>query len=938
MLREFRSLLILSAIACSASSAAAQSPEIDFFETKIRPVLVEHCYSCHSATAKKVRGSLLLDSRDGLRKGGESGAVLVLGQPDKSPILDALRHDGIKMPPNKKLPAEVAADFERWIKAGAVDPRTTPATKAAVPSPIDPEARKHWAFQPIKNPALPAVKNSQWVQTPLDAFILAKLEAKGLTPSPTADPRTLLRRIYFDLVGLPPSPEEVAAFSRDPSPTAFAAVVDRLLASPQYGERWGRHWLDVARFADTKDGVLMFGDDRIRPYAYTYRDYVVRAMNEDVPYNKFIEDQLAADQLYAPAKAGEVGPQSWRLAAMGFLTLGRMFDGNVPDVIDDRIDVVSRGLLGLTVSCARCHNHKYDPIPTADYYSIYGIFASCDQPVELPLIAAPDATPAAVEFEKKSGQKRQELIAFHENQYALLSEQVHQRVGDYLVHVATTAPDPLETAIFFLSLAPSDLRPPVTARWRRFLEQNATADDPVFGLWHDLMALPDDGFKDRAAKILAARAKGDIGIARGATNPLVLASLQKEPLTNKADVARRYGSALRHAYDESKKLDAAKIATMPPEQKQLVDLVAGRDSPCYFPKSQTRRYMSRGETDSFGGKLTELDRIAVKAPAAPPRAMILADEAEPVEPRVFLRGNPSTLGPKIPRQFLAILSPEERRPFAHGGGRLDLARAIADPNNPLTNRVLVNRVWMHHFGEPLVATPSDFGLRTAPPTHPELLDHLAAAFMADGWSLKKLHRRIVLSAAYQQASLDRKDAHAIDPDNRLLWKMNRRRLDLEAMRDSLLAVSGRLDLTLGGRPVDIVNDPQNRRRTLYSLIDRQSLPGLFRSFDFAVPDTSVERRPQTTVPQQALFALNSAFMMEQAKSLAGRIELPSDAAPEARVVAIYRLALGREPQEREIAAAVRFLSEPRSGTASPLSPLQQLAQAVLMTNEFAFVE
>jgi hypothetical protein len=348
--------------------------------------------------------------------------------------------------------------------------------------------------------------------------------------------------------------------------------------------------------------------------------------------------------------------------------------------------------------------------------------------------------------------------------------------------------------------------------------------------------------------------------------------------------------------------------------------------------------MSRSETDSFGGKLNGLDRMAVKSPVAPPRAMILADEPIPYEPRIFLRGNPVTLGPKVPRQFLEILASGPRQPFATGGGRLDLARAIADPANPLTSRVLVNRVWMHHFGEPLVATPSDFGLRTPPPSNPELLDELAATFVAEGWSLKKLHRRILLSATYQQASFDRADARAVDPDNRLFWKMNRRRLDFEAMRDALLAVSGRLDLKVGGRPVDIAGDPLNRRRTLYSLIDRQSLPGLFRAFDFAVPDQSVERRPQTTVPQQALFALNSPFMVEQAKALAARIDVSVDADNENRVVALYRVVFGRAPQDREIAAAVRFLAAPASNPASALTPMQQLAQALLMANEFAFVD
>src|SRR5947209_1563618 len=421
----------------ATGTAAGQDAGIDFFETKIRPVLVEHCYKCHSHQAAKHRGGLYVDSRDGLRKGGDTAPAIVPGKPAASLLLKAVRHAAgeLKMPPPPaaRIPDAVVADLEKWIAMGAPDPRTEVAKKGG---DIDfTAARRHWAFQPLRDPVLPPVKNAAWLSMPMDRFVLATLEAQGLTPSPRADRRPLIRRAYYDLLGLPPPPEEVEAFVGDTSGVAYERLIDRLLASPHYGERWGRHWLDVARYADTKDGVLMFGDDRVRPYAYTYRDYVIRALNADTPFDRFIAEQLAADQL-------DLNGEAWRLAAMGFLTLGRMFDNNLHDVIDDRIDVTTRGLLGLTVACARCHDHKYDPIPQKDYYSLYGVFASSEAPLELPLIAQADRQPGLAEFEKKAAPKRAELQKLLDAQFALLSEQARRRVGDYLARVATTDPDP----------------------------------------------------------------------------------------------------------------------------------------------------------------------------------------------------------------------------------------------------------------------------------------------------------------------------------------------------------------------------------------------------------------------------------------------------------------------------------------------------------------
>ncbi|HJZ92240.1 MAG TPA: DUF1549 and DUF1553 domain-containing protein, partial [Gemmataceae bacterium] len=784
--------------------------------------------------------------------------------------------------------------------------------------PIDwAAARRHWAFQPVRQQGS-GDRTQGSEDNPIDDLVLEKLKAAGLSFSPPADRRTLLRRVYFDLVGLPPTWAEVEAFEADRSPDAFAKVVDRLLSSPRYGERWGRHWLDVARFADTKDGVLMYGDDRIRPYAYTYRDYVIRSFNDDLPFDRFVHEQLAAD-LIEP----KVEPS--RLAALGFLTLGRMFDNNIHDILDDKIDTTSRALLALTVSCARCHDHKYDPVPMADYYSLYGVFASSEAPLVPPLLDPGCRGPE--DFEKKYAAKQREVQEMLDKQYVLQTEAARGRVGDYLVHVVTTQPDPLESAIYFLSLAPEDLRPPIVARWRNYLVQRATADDVVFGPWHDLFALP--------AERLAAEAPGVIERWKrppsGQVNPLVLEALAKATLNTRLDVARTYGDLLKRVYEESKAMGPKPD----PAREQLLAIVTGPDSPAYFPKSHTWKYMSRAEKDAFGGKQQELDRLAVKEPNAPPRAMALADSPELYDPRVFVRGNPTRPADAVPRRFLAVLAGVDRKPFSHGSGRLDMAKAITDPANPLTARVIANRVWMHHFGEPLVETPNDFGLRCPPPAQLALLDHLAACLVADGWSLKKLHRQIVLSRAYRQASFNRPDARKLDPDNKLYWRMNRRRLDLEAMRDGMLAAAGRLEERLYGRPVDAL-DARNQRRTVYGLVDRQSLPGLFRTFDFASPDQSAERRPLTTVPQQALFAMNAPFVHEQARALAARCADPD---PAARVSRLYRTLLLRDPDPNEMQVGLAFVEAAVAAKEkSPLGAWDQYAQVLLLTNEFMFVD
>jgi hypothetical protein len=810
----FVSLLVASVGLAAEAPGTIDPKAAEFFEAKVRPILHKNCFPCHGE--KQQMGSLRLDSLANMLKGNSGGPAIVVGYPDKSPLIQVIRYDGkIKMPPTGKLKPEEIQALTLWVEMGAPWPRSkiSDAAKQAMRTGeyvITPEQRKFWSFQPVRKPALPKVRNEAWVKTPIDAFILFQLEKKGLQPAPPADRRTLLRRAYYDLIGLPPTAEETAAFLADKSPNAFAKVIDRLLASPHYGERWARYWLDVARYADTKGYV--FTEDRNYYNAYTYRDYVIRAFNEDLPYDQFILHQIAADRL-------PLGEDRRPLAAIGYLTVGRRFLNNIHDIIDDRIDVVMRGFQGLTVNCARCHDHKYDPISTKDYYALYGIFASSVEPNPPPSIS-----PKSIA----------EPYAAHTAKLSAVEKQVH---------------DLLQSQI---------------GRLRQMVEKEPEK------------VLPE------VKKILQGFRVGEL-----------------------------------------------------PKEEDLVKLLP---------------YFENGSPEKLKALREEVEALKKKVPPAPEFAMALEDSPNPRNTRVFIRGNPNNQGPEVPRRFLQILAGDNPPSFTQGSGRLELAQAIASKSNPLTARVMVNRIWMHHFGEGLVRTPSDFGTRGEPPTHPKLLDYLASWFMENGWSIKKLHRLIMFSSAYQQSSEINPRYARIDPENRLLWRMNRRRLDLEALRDSLLYVAGRLDMTVGGKSVELTTQPYSTRRTIYGFIDRQNLQGLYRTFDFASPDTTTAKRYQTTVPQQALFMMNSPFVVEQAQCLAKRQEVVEAKDEVERIHRIYRMVFARSPNPAEVSLGLRFLQrdntpirqvamgEEESVTLSKLSKLEQYVQVLLMTNEFCFVD
>ena len=794
--------LVLAVLAISPVVSAGDVPQPDkgkleaaqedFFEAKVRPVLADNCLECHGA--EKHKGGLRLDVRAAMLKGGDTGPAIVPGKPEESPLIEAIRYEGeVQMPPKKKLKADEISALTDWVKRGAFwpEPRSglgsrsvtnLPPTTAGVAhaAGVSAQDKSFWSFQPVSNPAPPSVRDSAWPRAPIDRFILAKLEENGLAPAQQVDKATLIRRAFFDLIGLPPTPEEIDSFVKDDRPEAFAAVVEKLLASPHYGERWGRYWLDVARYGE--DQAHSF-QPRLYPNGFRYRDWLVRVLNHDLPYDRFVVEQIAGDLLDLPNRLD-------RLAALGFFACGPVYYGDAKkhDQYADRIDTLTRGFLGLTVACARCHDHKYDPIPTTDYYALAGVFASTEY-VEVP--AAP----------------KEQIEAYDKAQATIQAKDKE----------ITT----------FLKAEAERLKQKVTGNQLKQIE-----------------------------RMLPAEGKAKVKALRG-----------------------------------------------------------------------------------------ELDQLKKNAPLKYPVIHTLGESPRPTDMPVLIRGNADTPGAKVPRRFLAVLGGDQSS-FQNGSGRLELARAIASADNPLTARVMVNRIWQHHFGSGLVASASNFGSLGERPSHPELLDWLAHRFTTSGWSIKAMHRDIMLSSTYQQSS--RFDSHGLtkDPGNALLWRMNRRRLDVEAWRDAMLAVADRLDVTIGGPSVSL-DAPSNQRRTFYAAISRHDLAWMLRLFDFPDPNITSGGRVETSVPLQQLFVLNSEFMVTNAGAVATRLLASSrrDRNDGERIRQAYLLLYGRAVTERELNLGLAYLQspEPAAAAGAPIaqnspSRWQRYTQALLAANEFLFID
>jgi len=936
-------VLAPSAVALSQPETAADptptAADQRFFEEQIRPLLVEHCQGCHGV--KKQQNGLRLDSRAFVLKGGDSGPAALSRDPDNSLLLRAVGyHDSLKMPPRGPLPATAVAQLRDWVVRGLPWGQDAPPT----PAPGVAEARSHWAFQPLHRPPVPpgeGLREPASADRAIDSFIGQRLQQAGLTPAPPADRRTLIRRASFDLLGLPPEPEQVARFQADPRPTAtaFAQVVDELLQSPHYGERWGRHWLDLARYADNKGYV--FFEEQTHPWGYTYRDWVIRAFNEDLPYNQFVVAQLAADQL-PPAERDR------HLPALGFITIGGHFVNNIHDIFDDRIDVVTRGLMGLTVTCARCHDHKFDPIPQSDYYALYGVFRSSSEPLVPPRLAGPVPETEEFEFfEQELANRYQRLQAFLRQKHQALTSGGRQRFAEYLL-AAHASRDQPSTEDFMLLIPEGDLHPTVVQRYWLTLQKTRRSSDPFWRIWHTLAALPTDDFPRQAAAALEALRQPAEGLPP--VNSLALAAVTQPVPATLAEVAQRLGELLKSLdtrWQQSLAPAGAAASLTPagfpePEAEALRQWLYGPEAPANMPYNTGWGVLTllpdRAAQGEYQRLLKELENWMIRSPNAPPRAMVLEEAAEPYSPRVFQRGNPNRPGEAVDRRFLSLLSINPPPVFQRGSGRWELAQQIVSPVNPLTPRVLVNRVWQHHFGVGLVKTPSDFGVRSEPPSHPELLDWLAATFVEQGWSLKRLHRLILASDTWQRSSTasdadHRERAQRVDPENRWLWRANRQRHDFETLRDSLYWAAGTLDRSVGGPSVPLLGGPP--RRSVYGFIDRLALPGLLRTFDFPSPDSSSAQRDNTTVAPQALFLMNGPLVTEAARLLVNRPEIQGATAGPDRVAALIQRLFARQPTAAEQDLARQFFGDDPAVLQDP-EAWQTFGQGLLLTNEFVF--
>ena len=861
----------------------------DQFESSVRPLLTQYCVDCHGPDEQS--GGLRLDSRDAVLLGGEHGPAAVPGHPTDSLMLQAVLRSGtLKMPPDEVLkPSEIDA-LEAWIQAGM----KWPATAAPLADSIPQRAARHWAYQPVQDPPVPVNSAS----SPVDAFLLQSLQRHKLNFSATADRRTLVRRLSFALTGLPPSPRTVKEFVHSQHPDAWANLVDQLLEDPATAEHRTRQWLDIARYSDTK-GYVYGREQRFWTHAWAYRNWLINAMQDDMPYDRFLMLQIAADQL------PDARPED--AAAMGFLTVGRRFLGVRRDIIDDQIDVVCRGTMSLTVACARCHDHKYDPIPTADYYSLYGIFDSSREFLQ-PL---PAESPQHSEFLNRYQQLTAEQQRLRLERRNTTSARIRSRIADYLAAQLQLSQYP--EAGFDQILAADDLLPSFVHRWRDYLllaEQNG---DPVFAAWHAFRKLDRQQFsRHSAATNLSLQS-----LTPQQINPLVLDQFATPPQSFD-DVIQRYAKLFRTIDDQWQMLaaDAQQNQLADPHAEQIRLVLYSPAGPCWVPDEpimSTEGDYDTATCNELWKKQVELEQMILNDPSQPPFALMLRDRATPVTPRILIRGNPAQPGELVPRQPPQLLAIGPQQPVTSGSGRLELARIIASPKNPVTARVLVNRVWLSLFDRGLTTTPGDFGLRSAPPSHPALLDWLTARFIEDGWSVRALYRRILLSQAFQQSSSIPTDtaeyaiARQVDPANRLLWRMNPHRLSFEEMRDSVLAAAGTLDPTPGTKPAEMLKAPGFRKRTVYGLIDRQFLPAAFRTFDFASPDLHIPKRSETTVPQQALFLMNHPFALNQARALAKSL---ADLPPPEQIQQLFQRTLQRDPLAAESADFLKLLNSP----------------------------
>lgn len=917
---------------CQLQAERSRQPtqeQADFFERNVRPIFVNRCSSCHGERVSMA--GLNLTTAEGFLKGTDTGPVVSPGDPSASRLLRAVGYAGkIKMPPGGRLPDAEIETLTKWVEMG------TPWPKSDAPAKNAPKDARFWAFQPVRAYPPPKVDRGDWVRNPIDQFVMAKLEDNALTPSAPAERLTLLRRAKLDLHGLPPTEEEIREFLSDTGPGAFARLVDRLLASPRYGEQWGRHWLDVARYADSTG----LDEDLRLPYSWRFRDYVINSFNEDLPYDRFVREQLAGDLIPA-VRPREINAQG--IVATGFLALGPKPLAQqdklrvLYDVVDEQIDTTSKAFMGITVACARCHDHKFDPISTRDYYSLASIFASTRYFEDIKaFVSKVYFEPLAPHDVYERYRQSQERVKARELQIeALLNTEARRysdsrllpRLPDYMVG-ANEVYAGGKTVVDVASRDHLDQK--TLEKWVDYLKPGSEFR-PYLEQWHEATGSSVRQTADRyQEKFRAVSKQWGAELSKWEENVAAAVRLNQKAPDKPNFEGGAFGTGDARFFADVTAPEGA-FGVSVKEQEALLS-------------AESKRRLAELRQ--------ELDEMKKSAPPEPPMACAVT-EGESVQQRVLIRGNHQSPGDPVAKQFPVVLAGNSQPPIEHGSGRKELAEWLTRADHPLTSRVMVNRIWQWHFGEGIVRTPNNFGSTGDRPSHPELLDYLAQKFVEQGWSIKSMHRMIMLSSTYQMSSHSSEDAREKDPGNRLLSHFSRRRLTIEEMRDSFLAVDGSLDLTMGGRIADGLkadeyekrpsfNPDKIARRSVYLPLVRNKLPSVFKLFDFVDTTASSESRTESNIAPQALFMMNSEFIHERSHSLASLL-LADRAAPNAaRVERAYRMTLARTPTPQEVEVALSYLKKyPTNGHAEAepnVAAWDSFCRVLLASNEFNYVD
>lgn len=789
----------------------------------------------------------------------------------------------------------------------------------------------HWSYKSLTNVSIPKIKD-RWINNDIDKFILSKLKENNLSPSLEAKKEILIRRVYYNLTGLPPTKQEVDEFLKNKSKNAYSDLVDELLNSPRYGEHWGRKWLDTARYSDTS-GTINVNDEPRYVYSYTYRDWVINALNEDMPYNEFVINQIAADQI--------TNRLTKNLAALGYLTLGKS-SGNNNDVIDDRIDVIFKGFMGVTMVCARCHDHKSDPFSIKDYYAIHGILNSSTSPQEKPLLFPIKETTAYVDYLDKKNKIQKEIDDFIDTKYKSAFEDFKTNTAKWLYggYVLNTLSNDVRQEYIRkntlnsrmirrweqISKTPINVtRKPSGVNTKPFIEKSIP---PVFYPYGKMFLVQPENFKANFQKM--------IRDSKDSINPYLYSFISKYPVDNMLDLAKLYQAAI---------LNCEKTNYMSQDGvKEFKDAIFKNNGPLDMNRDNFQRfYANNNITMDYDNNLrqqrSKLIVHELSHPATPPRAMALVDKEKPIDSYVFIKGDPNSKGPTVHRRFPEVFNFINNNLYTNGSGRYNLALDVVNTNNPLTARVIVNRIWQGHFGEGFVKTPDDFGVQTESPEHLLLMDYLSNYLIKNNWSLKSLHRLILHSSTYKQSCDNDPKKSLIDPSNKYIWKMNLHRLSFEELRDTYLSISGQLNFKMGGPSEELfprsrdTNSTYSTRRTVYGIIDRNRLNETMITFDFATPEMTTGKRYKTTVPKQALFLMNNSFIINQSKSIINRKEIKESFDTENKIIKLYNLIFQRQPTSIEISIGINYINE----NSNHEDTLVKYTQILLLSNNLVFI-